>query len=147
MPKKLQDFSSNRSAVRLSGLNEGLRALIAAIYENQEMTSIGGDLKETRYFFNHSDNRDPSTNGGELGGHVTVRIYYQPASLAEYKAWETIDYEGFLSGRRRLAVRIEDGIAGGDQIWAFYLTNHPKVEKGKPKNNAYGIYTPVNMSA
>lgn len=135
MPLEMQDMSLHKGAVPLSGLRAALKTLIDNIVGETNGKVYHG--KTTDYFFNHAYDRDPSTNGGPLGLGVNVKIYYQPATDVEYNNWEVIDGAGCLSGRRRLAVRIESNKA------SFWMTNHPK-EKPGLRTNVYGLFTPIN---
>ena len=144
MTKKLKDMSMCRNAIKLSGLNEALRTLINAIFQETDNITVFGVGKKVKDFFNHGYDKDPNTNGGAVPTGVTVLIYYQPASMTEYNNYDTIDEAGFLSGRRRLAVRIEDsGYPSHDQLFSFYLTNHPR-EKPGLRTNVYGVFTPID---
>jgi hypothetical protein len=67
-----------------------------------------------------------------------VSIYYQPSTASEYNNYDVIDKaEGLLSGRRRLAVRVEN------ETYSFYTTNHPK-EDVRLRTNVYGVFTPID---
>jgi hypothetical protein len=148
MPKRLKDMSGVKNAQALSGLSEPLRTLINAIYAGTEEISVWGAAKQVKYFLNHVYDKDPETKGALPGG-VTVLIYYQPATQAEYDSWEVIDKHatgGFLSGRRRLAVRIEAGRHPAYiDTFSFYMTNHPKQQPGL-RTNEYGAFTPINTA-
>lgn len=136
MALELLDMSLYRNAQALSGLSAGLQALIGNIVAESNTAFLYGYGKDA--FFNHSYDKDPSTNGGKLGIGVRVKIYYQPANQREYNNYEVIDKSlGYRSGRRRLAVRCE-----GDK-YSFYMTNHPKVTT-VTNRNTYGIFTPIN---
>jgi hypothetical protein len=145
MPDKLADMSGFKNAVKKNTLNAALQTLIDAIWAGAADLDIYGKNVPLKTFFNHGDNRDPASQGGATPGDVTVWIYYQPATQAEYNNYDTIDEAGFLSGRKRLAVRKEAGRCGGDDLWSFYTTNHPKPGP-TGKNNNYGAYTPIDMS-
>lgn len=139
MPVKLKDMSLVRNAVKLSTLNAGLRALVTNIINESNDTNIvtPGGTKSKAAFFNHGYDKDPATNGGPLGLGVTVSIYYQPSTQREYDNWEVVDKAvGLLSGRRRLAVRVENS------EYSFYTTNHPQERPGL-RTNVYGVFTPI----
>ncbi len=144
MAKKKKDMSGVKNAVKLSGLNAPLQGLINAIYDGTDQITVFDVGKKVNEFFNHGYDKDPATNGGGLATGIKVLIYYQPATQAEYNNWEVIDNAGFLSGRRRLAARIESG-AHPDYMdsYSFYLTNHPN-EKPGLRTNVYGQFTPVD---
>lgn len=144
MAKKLKDMSMYRNALKLSSLNTALATLINAIYQGTDEITVFGAQKTVKYFFNHGYDKDPDTNGGARPVGVTVLIYYQPASEAEYQNWQTIDESGFLSGRKRLAVRIEAGrYPDNIDTFSFYTTNHPN-EKPGLRTNVYGVFTPID---
>jgi hypothetical protein len=143
MTLKLKDMSLVKQASRLSGLGAGLQALVKNIINESNESDIAwgkdGTAKKEQ-FFNHSYDKDPSTNGGALGLNVKVSIYYQPSSEKEYNSYEVVDKAvGLLSGRRRLAVRSEN------DVYSFYTTNHPK-EKPGLRTNVYGVFTPIDTT-
>jgi hypothetical protein len=140
VPVELVDMSLRKDAQPLSGLGEGLKALIQNIIDQSNESNItwGAGTAGKQAFFNHNYDKDPSTNGGALPNGVTVQIYYQPSTKREYDAFEVVDKEvGLLSGRRRLAVRVQDS------KYSFYMTNHPE-EKPGLRTNVYGKFTPIN---
>jgi hypothetical protein len=128
MPHETADMSLHKGAQPLSGLGQALRTLI---------DDILNDRPAAQHYFNHSYDKDPATNGGAKALDVDVSIYYQPATQKEYDTWQTIDEEGYLSGRRRLAVRIVS------KKYSFYTTNHPQ-EKPGLRTNVYGVFTPID---
>lgn len=140
MPIQLQDMSLYKTAIALSKLGEGVRTLVQNIINESNTTDIlwGGGTAGKAAFFNHSYDKDPATNGGKCSGTVSVSIYYQPSTKREYDAYEVVDKQvGLLSGRRRLAVRVENG------LYSFYTTNHPQ-EKPGLRTNVYGVFTPID---
>lgn len=141
MTVKLQDMSFVKQAVKLTSLGAGLQALVSNIINESNDSNIKwGSGKEAAKdaFYNHSYNKDPSTNGGALSLAVKVSIYYQPSTKKEYDDYEVIDKAvGLLSGRRRLAVRVEN------ETYSFYTTNHPKEAPGL-RTNVYGVFTPID---
>jgi len=141
MTVKLKDMSLLKQAVKLTSLGAGLQALVNNIINESNESNIlwgkGGKAKKEQ-FFNHSYDKDPATAGGPLGLGVAVSIYYQPSSLAEYNKYEVIDKAvGLLSGRRRLAVRVEN------EAYSFYTTSHPK-EKPGLRTNVYQGFIPID---
>ena len=140
MPVKLKDMSLLKNAIPLSGTNAGLRALVTNIINQSNTSNImsGAGAYAKQAFFNHGYDKDPATNGGKLGGGVTVDIYYQPSSAKEYESYDVVDKSvGLLSGRRRLAVRVEN------ETYSFYTTNHPQ-QDARLRTNEYGVFTPIN---
>lgn len=141
MPVKLKDMSLLRQAIGLSKLGAGLQALVTNIINESNESNIrwgSGKLATKQAFFNHGYDKDPATNGGILGPAVTVSIYYQPSTKNEYNNYDVVDREvGLLSGRRRLAVRVEDG------VYSFYTTNHPREDR-RLRTNVYGVFTPID---
>ena len=144
MPVKLKDMSFVRHAQSLSSFNAGLRQLVQNVIDETNTSNISwaggvGNASKSK-FFNHLYNRDPATNGGTLSINVTVHIYYQPATSREYDDYDVIDKSvGMLSGRRRLAVRIEN------DEYSFYTTNHPNQRPGL-RTNEYGVFTPIDTT-
>jgi hypothetical protein len=129
-----------KNAIALSSVNSGLRALITNIINQSNDSNIasGAGAHTKKAFYNHGYDKDPATNGGKLGSGVSVDIYYQPSSAKEYDSYDVVDKAtGLLSGRRRLAVRVEN------ETYSFYTTNHPQ-EDARLRTNAYGVFTPVN---
>lgn len=146
MAKIKKDMSLYKNAIALTTLNSGLRTLINAIYDGTDEINIFGVGKKVKYFFNHTYSKDPETNGGNLGAGVSVLIYYQPSTQKEYDEYQVIDEAGFLSGRRRLAVRIETGRHPGYvDTFSFFTTNHPEKKKGIT-DNSYGNFTPIDLA-
>ena len=140
MPVKLKDMSMCAQAAKLSELNAGLKALVNNIIDESNESNIqwGAGTAKKEAFFNHSYDKDPATNGGALGQGIAVSIYYQPSSEKEYNNYDVVDKAvGLLSGRRRLAVRVEN------KTYSFYTTNHPK-EKPGLRTNVYGVFTPID---
>jgi hypothetical protein len=141
MTVKLKDMSLSKQAIKLSTLGAGLQALVNNIINESNDSDIkwgSGETAGKQAFFNHGYDKDPATNGGALGLNVKVSIYYQPSTKAEYDNFEVVDKAvGLLSGRRRLAVRVED------ETYSFYTTNHPK-EKPGLRTNVYGVFTPID---
>ena len=136
MALDLQNMSLHRNAVSLSGLRGALQTLINNIVAGTNNLVYHG--KSTEYFFNHLYDKDPATNGGKLDLGTTVKIYYQPATDTEYNNWQVIDRAGCLSGRRRLAVRVDSGGKA-----SFWMTNHPNEARGL-RTNVYGLFTPID---
>lgn len=136
MALELQDMSLHRNAVSLSSLRDAVRTLISNIIAGTNSLVYHG--KSTDYFFNHTYDKDPATNGGKLGLGTSVKIYYQPATDTEYNNWQVLDQAGCLSGRRRLAVRVDSSGKA-----SFWMTNHPN-EKPGLRTNVYGVFTPIN---
>jgi hypothetical protein len=141
MPVKLKDMTLYKQAAKLSALGTGLQALVNNIINESNASNIqwgSGKVAAKQAFFNHGYDKDPATNGGALGPGVQVSIYYQPSTANEYKNYDVIDKAvGLLSGRRRLAIRVES------DTYAFYTANHPK-EDARLRTNAYGVFTPID---
>jgi hypothetical protein len=139
MVLKLADMSLKKNAQPLSRLNPGTQALINNIINESNTANIGsgGGAGNVGKFFNHGYDKDPATNGGARIGRTNISIYYMPSTQAEYNRWETVDYAGYWSGRRRLAVREDNG------VWSFYTTSHPR-EDQRLRTNVYGQFTPID---
>jgi hypothetical protein len=141
MPVKLQDMSLYKNAIPLSQLNEGARTLVSNIINESNASNIawgGGGRASKQAFFNHGYDKDPATNGGKLALHIEVSIYYMPSTAREYNRWDVVDSnEGLLSGRRRLAVRVEN------EKYSFYTTSHPQ-EDPRLRTNVYGLFIPID---
>jgi hypothetical protein len=132
-----------RNAQALSSLSAGAQQLVANIIAESNASNVpsGGGLGDKQKYFNHSYDKDPSTNGGKLSSGVKCAVYYMPSSTWEYNNWEVIDgATGMLSGRRRLVVREE-----GDKL-SFYTTSHPKNEKPGMRTNVYVVFVPIDTS-
>lgn len=145
MPFQLQDMSLRRGAIALSGsqVSEGTRALINAIIAEENASVISADggavSGSKRKFFNHTDDKDPATNGGDPSGRVLVEIDCMPSSRTEHTAYEVVVKSvGLLSGRRRLAVRRE----GGE--YSFWRTGHPKNDKPGLRTNVHTGFSPFD---
>ena len=134
MPVKLKNMSLCTHASKLSDLGGGLKALVNNIINESNESDIrcgSGETAKKEAFFNHSYDKDPATNGGALGPGLVVSIYYQPSSATKYNDWKVIDKAvGLLSGRRRLAVRVED------ETYSFFTANHPN-EDPRLRTNSY----------
>jgi hypothetical protein len=139
MVKKLADMSLKPNAVALTSLNAGSQALINNIINETNAANIGfgGGAGDVGKFFNHGYDKDPASGGGKVYSPTHVWIYYMPSTQSEYNNWQTVDYDGYWSGRRRLAVREEDG------KWSFYTTSHPK-EDVRLRTNVYGVFIPID---
>lgn len=142
MTLKVVDMSLVKHAQALSSLSAGTQSLINNIINESNASDIqtpGGSGSKDK-FFNHAYNQDPKYQGRIApGAGVSVAIYYMPSNKNEYDNYNVIDKEvGMLSGRRRLAVRIEGGAV------EFYTTGHPKSDDRDSRSNSYIGFTPVN---
>ncbi len=137
------DMSFERGALAMTSLSAGAQQLIRNIIDGANTSDIatpGGKGSKDK-FFNHGYDKDPAYQGRSAPGpKVTVSIYYMPSNQWEYDNYEVIDKAvGMLSGRRRLAVRMNEQ----DKV-AFYVTGHPKNEKPGLRTNVYTGFTPVD---
>jgi hypothetical protein len=143
MTLEVVDMSFERGSLAMSGLGAGAQGLIKNIIDESNSSDIatpGGKGSKDK-FFNHGYDKDPLYQGrSSPGPGVTVSVYYMPANKWEYDNYEVIDKAvGMLSGRRRLAVRInEQGKV------AFYSTGHPKNETPGLRTNVYTGFTPID---
>ena len=145
MTLEVVDMTSERGALALSSLGAGAQGLVKNIIAESNASDIatpGGKGSKDK-FFNNGYDKDPYYQGRIAPGpQVTVSIYYMPSNKFEYDHYEVIDKAvGMLSGRRRLAVRINE-----QKKVAFYVTGHPKNEKPGLRTNVYTGFTPIDTS-
>src|SRR5262245_50080102 len=143
MTLEVVDMTFERGTLALSSLSPGAQGLIKNIIDESNTSDIatpGGKGNKDK-FFNHGYDKDPLYQGRMAPGpKVTVSIYYMPSNKWEYDNYEVIDKEiGMLSGRRRLAVRINE-----ERKVAFYSTGHPKNQKPGLRTNEYTGFTPID---
>ena len=137
MPLKVFDYekgTASKSAQALSGLGSIPRNFINALIAEDEAC---------KDYFNHSDNRDPESNGGKAATGIDVKIYYMPCTDAEYNKWEVIGLKSdsvWASGKRRVAVRKDT-----NGVHKFFLANHTGKSTAGVRDNSSYTYTEVNL--
>ena len=138
MPLTVFDYkngTASPAAQALSGLGAIPKKFIA------DLIAENAACKD---YFNHSDDRDPSTNGGKAPTGIDVKIYYMPCTDKEYHAWEVIGLKSdtlWASGRRRVAVRKDT-----NGVHKFYLANHTGKSIAGTRDNSTYTYTEVNLA-
>ncbi len=138
MTLKVFDYAkgtASPNAQALSGLNDIAKEFINALIAEEAWC---------KDYFNHGDNRDPSSNGGKAATGIDVSIYYLPCTDREYKAWEVIGLKSdtlWASGKKRVAVRKDTG-----GVYKFYLANHSGKFIADTRDNSTYSYTEVNLA-